>query len=236
MKEICNVLMELNDLLSKVTEINPNNPDIQIDLADNIMKKINEENRLQVIDVLISLLDKQKFPASTRAHVIEILSTLPHEKTKEALREALKDPYKLVRSYSVRALGDYKDKSLIVDIEKAGLNDVFFGVMAESIEALKKTCKDILEENNDDKECSRVMDEVIPNIQKKAEKQKNDERFEKRVGREGSDAANVWTKLLKDFNENFEKLKSETKSIDDVKEDKKFKNTFSTTKALVLGL
>lgn len=230
--------MKLNDLITKLKEFNAKYPDMQLELLDKLkdqIDKINEENRLQIIDALISLLDRNKFPASTRANAVEILGIMKDklglmndQKTKESLRIALNDPYKLVRSYSVRVLGDYKSKDLIKVLENAGLKDDFFGVRAEAVEALKKICEEHLKSNHEDVECLRVKDEVIPEILKNAKQDKDkDKRFEKRVGREKLDAENELEELFKIFSNNVEDLKKNTpKSIlEKVKDNESVKSS-----------
>jgi hypothetical protein len=53
----------------------------------------------------------------------------------------LKDPYRLVRSYSARALGQIRDETAVDALVSSLKNDEFFGVRAEAAEALGRICQ-----------------------------------------------------------------------------------------------
>jgi hypothetical protein len=212
--------MSVEEIITKLDQIDLTHPDLQLELSIELGKKVNNDNRDQIIDALARLLNYKKYPACTRAHAVEELGKIRGDKAKELLRSALNDPYRLVRSYAVRALGDYNDKDLIEDLKKVGLSDnEFFGVMAEAAEALKKICLDVLGRYHDDPICQEVMEKTIPEIKQKADKKKKeDARYEKRVSREAEDAKIQFNIMLKDFNKQMDLL-MEKKNFLNVKEE-----------------
>jgi hypothetical protein len=208
------------EIIRRLDHRDPTYPDLQLELCIELGKKVNDDNRDQITEALSNLLDNRKHPACTRAHAVEELGKIKSDKAKEQLRLALKDPYRLVRSYAVRALGDYDDTGLIEDLKRVGLSDSeFYGVMAEAAEALKKICKNVLERYHDDVTCLEVMEKTIPEIEQEAVKKKQqDPRFGIRVGREAKDAKIELNTVLENFNKQLDLL-MEKKNLINIKEE-----------------
>jgi hypothetical protein len=171
---------------------------------------LNGKDHKKIILALIDALSEKKYSACVRTHALEILSNSREPIVIEKIREKLNDPYRMVRSYAIRALGEFEDtdKNTIDSITAIGKNKKeFFGVMAESIEALKKISKKFINEGDPDKVGKKLIDEVIPEINQVAYKKKmEDPRYGKRVGRENIDAIDEFKKLKENIDKNLDEI------------------------------
>jgi len=117
--------------------------DRQFEAAIELGKSGDAAIRGRIIGELIKALSVQH-QALTRAHAAEALGDFAAAQAIPALVEALKDPYRLVRSYAARALGKMRDREITKAIEPLVYqlgNDSFFGARAEAAEALGNLLK-----------------------------------------------------------------------------------------------
>jgi vesicle coat complex subunit len=124
-------------------------PDEQFNAALELGKIRDPHARERIVPELILALGR-KHQALTRAHAAEALGDIADIRAIQPLIDALKDPYRLVRSYAARALGKMRDQEILEAIEPLVHQleiDDFFGARAEAAEALGKLVKFCEEQN-----------------------------------------------------------------------------------------
>jgi HEAT repeat protein len=130
-------LENFDQLLQDLQNGSPNNPDAAWQAAIELGAVDEPEQTPQAVTALISALTNPQSHALIRAHAVESLGRIGNADALDALRNALNDPYRLVRAYSAGALSNIENTSDGVDVLISRLpNETFFGARAEIVSAL----------------------------------------------------------------------------------------------------
>jgi hypothetical protein len=154
---------ELDQLIMELHQTELDDPDRQFNAAIALGQNHNLAVRARIVAELIKAL-RPGHQALTRAHASEALGEIRDATAIPALIEALKDPYRLVRSYAARALGkvDCVESSAAIDPLIAVLQkDEFFGARAEAAEALGRVFKCCKQANLADSELLKRAETAV---------------------------------------------------------------------------
>jgi hypothetical protein len=154
---------ELDQLIMELHQTELDDPDRQFNAAIALGQNHNLAVRPRIVAELIKAL-RPDHQALTRAHAAEALGEIRDATAIPALIEALKDPYRLVRSYAARALGkmDCVESSAATDPLIAVLQkDEFFGARAEAAEALGRVFKCCKQANLADSELLKRAETAV---------------------------------------------------------------------------
>jgi len=154
---------ELDQLIMELHQSGLDDPDRQFNAAIALGQNHNLAVRPRIVAELIKAL-RPGHQALTRAHASEALGEIRDAIAIPALIDALKDPYRLVRSYAARALGkiDCVESSAAIDPLIAVLQtDEFFGARAEAAEALGMVFKCCKQANLDDSELLKRAETAV---------------------------------------------------------------------------
>jgi hypothetical protein len=159
-QEIDAQIVQLHDLSSA-------NPDRQYQAAIDLgnIKDWDAPTKTRVVDELIKALSPSH-QALTRAHAAEALGKLLDSRSVGPLIQSLQDDYRLVRSYAARSLRQLGDPAAIDPLVDRLGHDDFFGVKAESAEALGVLCRGNSSASADD--ARKVLQEFRKAEQEKA--------------------------------------------------------------------
>jgi len=128
---------DFDALLDQLRGDSRENPDTGWQAAIELGNVSDDQQRPQAVAALIAALSGTTAHALIRAHAAESLGRLGDVQALPALRNALNDPYRLVRAYAAAALSRLESTSEGVDVLINRLNnDTFFGVRAEAAAAL----------------------------------------------------------------------------------------------------
>src|SRR6476620_6038658 len=129
--------------------------DSQWDACIKLGTNMELKNNQGVVDALIEALEPNNLSKAHAAEAFGTFGNIGDDRVVEKLIVSLKDPYRLVRSYSARALGKQNNEKAIPDlIERLKIDD-FFGVRAEAAEALVIICS-----NSQSTECKKARKEL----------------------------------------------------------------------------
>jgi hypothetical protein len=154
------------DIDELISQLKPpysyDNPDSQLEACIKLgeLGKKTSDIRIKqrIIDSLIDAINSKNCGA-TRAQAVESLGNLSSKKPIDRLKYSLKDPYRLVRSYSITALAKLNDESSIYPLIDCMKNSKEHGTVRSAASgALKQICKD--SESYDCSVAWQAIDEV----------------------------------------------------------------------------
>jgi hypothetical protein len=136
----------VDELISQLrSPFNYDNPDLQwetcIKLGELGKTVSNIQTKQRIIDSLIDVINPKNC-AATRAQAVLVLGNLGSKKPIDKLKSSLRDPYGLVRAYSIKALRRLNDESAIYALIDYLKNPKeFHGSRLEAAAAIRAICE-----------------------------------------------------------------------------------------------
>jgi HEAT repeat protein len=127
--------MTINRTIDQLINGSPLDPDAQWKAATKL-GSVKTTDRSRAAKALRDVLGAGRAHALTRAHAVESLGRLRLPSSNSVLIQSLADPYRLVRSYAVGALGAIKNPRAVDPLLIVLSRDRFFGVRAEAAKTL----------------------------------------------------------------------------------------------------
>ena len=127
----------VNTLLDLLRNGSPEDPDAEWKAVIALGEVQAHEEREQVVSALTETLSAGRAHALIRAHAVESLGKVAGLQAVPALMASVRDPYRLVRAYSVSSLAGLGDSSEVIDLLLNVLEaDEYFGVRAAAAHAV----------------------------------------------------------------------------------------------------